>query len=275
LDDNGVTTSPAALMMLEMPKQVFPSYTEHLMTVVRMPRMFNPRSFSMRWSNPLAQLCVCAGVMLVPFVAQAATEEDPWESVNRPIFQFNDFVDTYALKPLAQGYEYVTPQFLEDGIHNMFRNVGDITNLANNILQAKPAAAGVDTARLIFNTTFGLLGFFDVGTKMGLQRSDEDFGQTLGYWGVSSGPYVMLPLLGPSTLRDAPSKYVDTYTAPYRYMNDIPARNTIYGLNIVDTRASLLSSEKLISGDKYTFIRNAYLQNREFKVKDGHVEDDF
>jgi len=229
----------------------------------------------MRWSNPLAQLCVCASVMLVPFVAQAATEEDPWESVNRPIFQFNDFVDTYALKPLAQGYEYVTPQFLEDGIHNMFRNVGDITNLANNILQAKPAAAGVDTARLIFNSTFGLLGFFDVGTKMGLQRSDEDFGQTLGYWGVSSGPYVMLPLLGPSTLRDAPSKYVDTYTAPYRYMNDIPARNTIYGLNIVDTRASLLSSEKLISGDKYTFIRNAYLQNREFKVKDGHVEDDF
>ena len=120
----------------------------------------------MRWSNPLAQLCVCAGLLLAPFATQAATEEDPWESVNRPIFQFNDFVDTYALKPLAQGYEFVTPQFLEDGIHNMFRNVGDVTNLANNILQAKPAAAGVDTARLIFNTTFGLLGFFDVGTKM-------------------------------------------------------------------------------------------------------------
>ena len=229
----------------------------------------------MRWSNCLARLSLFAGVLLVPFATQAATEEDPWESVNRPIFTFNDTVDTYALKPLAQGYEFVTPQFLEDGIHNMFRNVGDVTNLANNILQAKPAAAGVDTARLIFNTTFGLLGFFDVGTKMGLNRSDEDFGQTLGYWGVGSGPYVMLPLLGPSTVRDAPSKFVDSYTGPYRYINDVPVRNSIFALNIVDTRASLLSSEKLISGDKYTFIRNAYLQNREFKVKDGQVEDDF
>jgi len=230
----------------------------------------------MRWSHRLAQLCVSASVLLVPFVAQAATEEDPWESVNRPIYKFNDVLDTYALKPLAQGYQFVTPQFLEDGIHNMFRNIGDVTNLANNILQAKPAAAGVDTARLIFNTTFGLLGFFDVGTQMGLQRSDEDFGQTLGYWGVGSGPYVMLPFLGPSTLRDAPSKLlVDTYTSPYRYINDVPVRNSVFGLNIVDTRASLLSAEKLINGDKYIFIRNAYLQNREFRVKDGQVEDDF
>ena len=119
----------------------------------------------MRWSNLLAQLCVCSSVLLVPFVAQAATEEDPWESVNRPIYKFNDVLDTYALKPLAQGYQYVTPQFVEDGIHNFFRNIGDVRNLANNVLQAKPAAAGVDTARLIFNTTFGLLGFIDVGTR--------------------------------------------------------------------------------------------------------------
>lgn len=229
----------------------------------------------MRWSNRLAQLCVCASVMLVPFIAQAATEEDPWESINRPIFRFNDMLDTYALKPLAQGYQAITPQFLEDGIHNMFRNVGDVGNLANDVLQVKPQAAGVDTARLMFNTTFGVLGFFDVGTKMGLQRNDEDFGQTLGYWGVGSGPYVMLPFFGPSTLRDAPSKYVDGYTEPYRYMNDIPARNMAIGMDVIDTRASLLSTEKLISGDKYVFIRNAYLQNREFKVKDGQVEDDF
>ena len=229
----------------------------------------------MRWSNHLAQLCVCASALLAPFVAQAATEDDPWESINRPIYKFNDVVDTYALKPLAQGYQFVTPQFLEDGIHNMFRNVGDVTNLANNILQAKPAAAGVDTARLIFNTTFGLLGFFDVGTKMGLQRNEEDFGQTLGRWGVPSGPYVVLPLLGPSTVRDAVAIYPDTYAEPYRYMNDIPARNMAIGMDVIDTRASLLSAEKLITGDKYVFIRNAYLQNREFKVKDGQVEDDF
>jgi phospholipid-binding lipoprotein MlaA len=229
----------------------------------------------MRWSNHLARICVTAGVMLVPFVAQAASEDDPWESVNRPIYKFNDVIDTYALKPLAQGYQYIAPQFVEDGVHNFFQNIGDVRNLANDILQAKPHAAGVDTARLIFNTTFGLLGVIDVGTKMGLQRNDEDFGQTLGYWGVGSGPYVMLPLLGPSTLRDAPSKYVDSYTAPYRYVDDVPVRNSFYALDIIDTRASLLSSEKLITGDRYTFIRNAYLQNREFKVKDGQVEDDF
>jgi phospholipid-binding lipoprotein MlaA len=213
--------------------------------------------------------------MLVPFIAQAASEDDPWESINRPIFRFNDMLDTYALKPLAQGYQAITPQFLEDGIHNMFRNIGDVGNLANDVLQVKPQAAGVDTARLMFNTTFGVLGFFDVGTKMGLQRNDEDFGQTLGYWGVGSGPYVMLPFFGPSTLRDAPSKYVDGYTEPYRYMNDISARNMAIGMDVIDTRASLLSTEKLISGDKYVFIRNAYLQNREFRVKDGKVEDDF
>ncbi|CRM15121.1 MULTISPECIES: MlaA family lipoprotein [Pseudomonas] len=228
----------------------------------------------MRWSHYFAQLSVCATVLLAPFAVQAA-EDDPWESINRPIFTFNDTVDTYALKPLAQGYQWVTPQFVEDGIHNFFRNIGDVGNLANNVLQLKPHNAGVDTARLLVNTTFGVLGFIDVGTKMGLQRSDEDFGQTLGYWGVGSGPYVMLPLLGPSTLRDAPSKYVDSYTQPYRYMDDVSVRNSVMGLNIVDTRASLLDSERLITGDKYTFIRNAYLQNREFKVKDGKVVDDF
>ncbi|BBN53939.1 VacJ-like lipoprotein [Pseudomonas chlororaphis subsp. aurantiaca] len=227
----------------------------------------------MRWSNRLVQL-MCAGMLLVPVLAHAA-EDDPWESINRPIFTFNDTIDTYALKPLAKGYQAVTPQFLEDGIHNFFRNIGDIGNLANDILQAKPHAAAVDTARLLMNTTIGVAGFFDVSTKMGLQRNDEDFGQTLGYWGVGSGPYVMLPFFGPSTLRDAPAKYVDSFTDGYRYVNDVPVRNSVFALEVVDTRASLLSSEKLISGDKYTFIRNAYLQNREFKVKDGKVEDDF
>jgi phospholipid-binding lipoprotein MlaA len=222
----------------------------------------------------VAGACLLLGLAVAPIAAQAA-EEDPWEPVNRAIFRVNDTLDTYALKPLAQGYQWVTPQFLEDGIHNVFRNIGDVGNLANNIMQVKPAAAGTDTARLIFNTTFGLLGFFDVGTQMGLQRSDEDFGQTLGYWGVSSGPYVVLPLLGPSTVRDALAKYPDAYTTPYRYIDHVPTRNTTLGVNLVDTRASLLSAEKLINGDKYIFLRNAYLQNREFRVKDGEVEDDF
>jgi phospholipid-binding lipoprotein MlaA len=224
--------------------------------------------------NRLARTCLWTGLAMLPLAAQAA-DEDPWEGVNRAIFRFNDTVDTYALKPIAQGYEFITPQFLEDGIHNMFKNIGEVTNFANDVLQAKPEAAGVDTARLIFNTTFGLLGFFDVGTKMGLQRNDEDFGQTLGHWGVQSGPFVMLPFFGPSTVRDALAKYPDSYTQPYRYIDYVPTRNTAFGVSVVDTRASLLSAEKLINGDKYIFIRNAYLQNREFKVKDGKVVDDF
>lgn len=224
-----------------------------------------------RWGRMLA----CAGLVLLPVMAPAA-EEDPWEGVNRAIFRFNDTLDTYALKPVAQGYQAVTPQFLEDGIHNAYRNVGDIGNLANDMLQGKFHEAGVDTSRLLLNTTIGVLGFFDVATRMGLDRNDEDFGQTLGAWGVQSGPYVVLPLFGPSTVRDTGGLAADSFLQPYPYMdNDVRARNVARGVEAVDTRASLLSAEKLITGDKYTFIRNAYLQNREFKVKDGEVEDDF
>lgn len=201
--------------------------------------------------------------------------EDPWEPMNRAVFRFNDTVDRWALKPVAKGYRAVTPDVVENGVHNVFRNLGEVRNLANNVLQFKMHDAGVDTARFFFNTTFGLLGFFDVATKMGLQRNDEDFGQTLGAWGVKIGPYVVLPLLGPSTVRDTVSLYPDSYTSAYRQINDVPVRNSMFALNLVDTRASLLSAERLVTGDKYRFVRNAYLQNREFKVKDGDVVDDF
>jgi phospholipid-binding lipoprotein MlaA len=227
------------------------------------------------WAQQLAKLMVCAGVAVLPALAQAASEDDPWESFNRPVFVFNDTLDTYALKPLAQGYQAVTPQFLEDGIHNMFSNVGEVGNLANNLLQGKVHAAGVDTSRLIFNTTFGVLGFFDIASKMDLRKSDEDFGQTFGVWGLNSGPYLVLPLLGPSTARDAVGKIPDSMLAPYPYISDVPARNTLRAVDVVQTRASLLHLEKLITGDRYVFVRNAFLQNREFKVTDGQVVDDF
>lgn len=201
--------------------------------------------------------------------------EDPWEPVNRAIFTFNDTLDRWALKPLATGYRNLTPDVIEDSVHNVFRNLGEVSNLANNILQFKLHDAGVDTARFFFNTTFGVLGIFDVATKMGLQRNAEDFGQTLGAWGVKSGPYVVLPLLGPSTVRDTVALYPDSFTSQYRYINDVPARNSIFALNVVDSRASLLIAERLIAGDKYRFVRNAFLQNREFKVLDGNVVDDF
>ena len=227
------------------------------------------------WARQLAKLMVCAGVAVLPVLAQAASEDDPWESFNRPVFVFNDTLDTYALKPLAQGYQAVTPQFLEDGIHNMFSNVGEVGNLANNLLQGKVHAAGVDTSRLIFNTTFGVLGFFDIASKMELRKSDEDFGQTFGVWGLNSGPYLVLPLLGPSTARDAVGKIPDSMLAPYPHISDVPARNTLRAVDVVQTRASLLHLEKLITGDRYVFVRNAFLQNREFKVSDGQVVDDF
>ena len=226
------------------------------------------------WLNRLSRVCACALLAALPLAASAA-EEDPWESINRPIFRFNDTLDTYALKPVARGYQSVTPQFLEDGVHNVFSNIGEVGNLANNLLQGKLHDAGVDTSRLIFNTTFGLLGFFDVASKMGLQRSDEDFGQTLGAWGVGSGPYLVLPLLGPSSLRDAPARIPDSFLGPYPYIDHVPTRNVSRAVNVVDIRASLLSAEKLVTGDKYIFIRNAYLQNREFRVTDGEVVDDF
>lgn len=202
---------------------------------------------------------------------------DPWEPLNRVVFRFNDTLDTYALKPVAKGYDRVVPQFLNDGISNVFNNLGEPKNLVNNVLQGKIGDAGVDLSRFLMNTTVGVVGIFDVATRMGLQRNDEDFGQTLGAWGMDSGPYVMLPLLGPSTVRDT-GGFAAEGLAGYSYrgqMDHVPSRNTAAGVDLVDTRAGLLSQERLIRGDKYRFIRNAWLQNREFKVRDGQVEDEF
>jgi len=221
-----------------------------------------------------ARLLALAGLSLLSVAVQAG-EDDPWESFNRPIFVFNDTLDTYALKPLAQGYQAVTPQVIEDGIGNVFANIGEINNFANNVLQGKLHDAGVDTARFVFNTIGGGLGFFDVATQAGLQRNDEDFGQTLGAWGVSSGPYLMLPFFGPSTPRDAVGLVPDGYAGLKGSISHVPTRNSVWAVDVVDSRAELLSAEKVISGDKYLFVRNAYLQNREFKVQDGQVEDDF
>lgn len=221
------------------------------------------------------QVLACACFIMISPLSRADSDKDPWEGINRPIFSFNDTLDTYALKPLAQGYQFVTPHIAQVGIHNFFNNLGEAKNLANNLLQAKFHSAGVDTSRFLLNSTIGLVGLIDVATPMGLQRSDEDFGQTLGYWGVNSGPYLVLPLLGPSTLRDAPAILPDTYANPVRYIGDVPTRNSLYGMSMIDGRAQYLKSEKLITGDKYNFIRSVYLQSREFKIKGGNVKDDF
>ena len=202
---------------------------------------------------------------------------DPWEPMNRAVFRFNDTLDTYALRPVAKGYDRVMPQFLNDGVSNVFNNLGEPKNLFNNLLQGKVHDASVDLARFLMNTTVGVVGVFDVATRMGLQRNDEDFGQTLGAWGMESGPYLVLPFFGPSTVRDA-GGFAAEGLAGYSYrgqMDHVPSRNTASGVDVVDTRAGLLSQERMISGDKYRFIRTVWLQNREYKVMDGQVEDEF
>lgn len=226
------------------------------------------------WAGRVGRVLACASIALLP-VAASANEADPWEGFNRKVFRLNDTLDTYALKPVAKGYQWIAPQFVEDGVHNFFRNVGELTNLANDLLQGKLKSAGVDTSRLLINTTAGVLGFVDVATKFGLERNDEDFGQTLGYWGVKNGPYVVLPFFGPSTIRDTGGLVGDMFTQPYFYIHNSAVNYGFFAAQVIDARASMLSAEKIITGDKYVFVRNAYLQNREFRVKDGEVVDDF
>jgi phospholipid-binding lipoprotein MlaA len=201
---------------------------------------------------------------------------DPWEPVNRKIFAFNDFLDRYFLKPVAKGYETITPQFVEDGVHHMYSNVGEVGNILNSLLQAKFKNTAESGGRLVVNSTIGLLGFFDVASKMGLQQHEEDFGQTLGYWGVHAGPYIVVPFLGSRTLRDGFGSVADAYSDPIPYAIDyVPTRNEILGGRVIDTRAQLLKAEELISGDRYIFIRDAYLQRRQFLIDDGAVKDTF
>lgn len=227
----------------------------------------------MKWT-----MLLLTGILLSNQVLAETTNipEDPWEGFNRKVYVFNDTLDTYALKPLAKGYRAVTPDPIENGISRMFSNLGEIVNVMNDLLQGKFSQAGNDTGRFLVNTTVGLVGFFDVAQHAGMPKSDgEDFGQTLGTWGVSSGPYVMLPLFGPSTVRDGPAKIVDQLVNPINEIDHVPTRNVVYGVNIISNRAELLKAEELISGDKYSFIRDAYLQRREYLLNDGNVEDDF
>ena len=209
-------------------------------------------------------------------VADEIANKDPYENLNRASHSFNETLDNYAARPVAKMYQAAMPDPLEKGIVNVFRNLDEITNIVNDLLQAKFGQAANDTGRFLINTTIGVGGLFDVAQRAGLPRGEgEDFGQTLGTWGVGSGPYLMLPLVGPSTLRDAPSKYFDSFTNPVAYMDHVRTRNAVRGLSLVSTRAELLELDGVISGDSYLFVRDVYLQRREYQVKDGAIEDDF
>lgn len=226
-------------------------------------------------STILAPALAALLVASVPVTA-FAVDSDPLEPINRKIHTFNDKADTYVLRPLAKGYRTVTPQPVERSISRFFGNLMEVNSTFNSVLQAKFGKAAHHGGRFLINSTVGVLGFFEVAEPMGLERIDgEDFGQTLAVWGVGSGPYIVIPFLGPSTLRDGPSRYVDTFLDPVLTMDHVPTRNTVQGVSVISGRASLLDAEALISGDKYSFMRDAYLQRRAYLINDGVLSDDF
>src|SRR5690554_898463 len=218
----------------------------------------------------LVLLAGCAGRVAV----EDRHPDDPWEGFNRSVFTFNDTLDRAVLKPVARGYRWATPQPVQTGVGNFFSNLGEIRTTLNSLLQGKPGNAGRSTSRFLINSTVGIAGLWDVATPMGVSAEREDFGQTLGVWGVSEGPYLVLPLLGPSTVRDTGGLPLDMVTYPVYYVENDKVRYGLTALRIVDVRAGLLDQEELIQGDRYTFIRDAYLQRRRFEVSDGELGDD-
>ena len=214
--------------------------------------------------------------LLVAEESPAKGEKRFLEGYNKAMFAINDGLDVALFKPLAKGYHTVMPDPAERGVRNFFSNLGEIRNILNDLLQGKGGQAVNDTGRFVVNTTLGVAGFFDVASLMGLDKPEgEDFGQTLGKWGVGSGSYLVLPLLGPSSLRDAPGRVVDAFTNPVGYVDHVPTRNSLYGTDALSTRAELLEAEELLGGDKYQLVKDAYMQRREYLVTDGAVEDDF
>ncbi|RYF62869.1 MAG: VacJ family lipoprotein [Comamonadaceae bacterium] len=202
---------------------------------------------------------------------------DPFEPYNRVVYRFNDGLDRAVLRPVARTYRDVLPSFVCTGVGNFFGNIGDVWNLANNVMQLKLQASAETFMRLNVNTVFGLGGLLDIASEAGIGRHNEDFGQTLGYWGVPSGPYVMLPLFGPSTVRDTAALPVDRWGNPLGDVSDIGARNSLTVLDLVDTRARLLGVTQLLDQaalDSYSFLRDSHLQRRAIEVRDGAGADD-
>lgn len=200
---------------------------------------------------------------------------DPFESTNRIVFEISDDLDTMIIRPVAEIYRDVTPRFIKNSVTNFFYNLSEVDTIINQLLQGKIVLAGQDSLRFLINSTIGIVGFVDVATRVGFERHDEDFGQTLGYWGVPAGPYVFLPLIGPSTIRDSFSKPTSWFLSGNLSVSDEEAKIFINLLDAVETRERLLVAEKLIVGDKYEFVKSVYLQTRNDLVFDGEVEDEF
>jgi phospholipid-binding lipoprotein MlaA len=214
--------------------------------------------------------CVVAGLLLEG-CATAPNPQDPLEKFNRAVFTFNDAVDRAALKPAATAYKQVTPGFLQTGVNNFFGNLSDVWSAVNNLAQGKGQDGMSDLTRFAVNSTFGILGVLDIATPGGLRKHNEDLGQTLGYWGVSSGPYLMLPLLGPSTFRDTAALPADLWGDPWSHKTPVNWRNVGIGVRAIDQRAAILDASNLLEDaalDRYEFIRDSYLQRRASRVYD-------
>ena len=213
-------------------------------------------------------------ILLLSFPMFGEEINDPFEDLNRDIFIFNEKLDEKLLKPAALTYRKVTPQFARTGVTNFFNNLEEIDTTINQVLQGEIKYAFNDAGRFVINSTIGLFGLIDVASKMGLQRHEEDFGQTLGVWGFNSGPYIMIPFLGPSNPRDLLSRPISSFLSGTFAMEDNDVKLTLVGIDALETRERLLDAETLIIGDKYIFVKDAYVQSREYEINNGSTEDD-
>ena len=220
----------------------------------------------------LARMAAFAAVALVAGCASTPSNVDPLEPMNRALYQVHDVLDTNIVKPVAEGYVSVVPQFMRTGFANVFNNIDDLFSAVNGLLQGKPDKAGNDLGRVMINTMFGLGGLIDVAADLNIERGNEDFGQTFAVWGFPQGPYLFIPLFGPTTVRDGTGVIVRIALGPVGYVPNVPVRNSIYGVGYVDLRSQALESGSLVDTaalDRYVFIRNAYLQRRRYLIYDG------
>jgi phospholipid-binding lipoprotein MlaA len=239
----------------------------------RSPLALSVWTVDLRWALALCALVLMTGCATGP----NANPADPLEPLNRQVARFNDTVDDAVLRPVATVYQKALPSPIRAGVNNFFSNLTDVWSFANSVAQLKLQDSAQTFMRLNVNTVFGLAGILDVATELGIDRHYEDFGQTLGRWGVPSGPYLVLPLLGPSTVRDAAALIVDVNGDPVNYINDIPVRNSMYALRLVDIRSKLLLASALLDDaalDRYSFTRDAFLARRRNEVHDGDLPDD-
>jgi phospholipid-binding lipoprotein MlaA len=200
---------------------------------------------------------------------------DPWEPFNRKVYVFNDTLDTWILRPVAKGYKFVMPDVAQHGVTNFILNIYEFNSFFNSLFQGEFVGASQAGGRFLVNSTLGLLGFIDVATPMGIEPFRADFGQTLAVWGVDSGPFVMMPVIGPRTVRSTVGYFTDTYTSIPALINEDTWAWTFWTVEIIDYRARLLDAEDLMTGDRYIFLRDAYLSRREAFVNRGQVEDSF